>query len=176
MKKYITFKVWITSLVLFIIFCGFIIPYLDSISTIPIRSYDFLKNVIVFDQVDLYTLEHLYGTTEIPWITHFILDGLWPIIYCSLFYTSLYLAYKNTQLPYISYLLYLPCIILILDFIQSLVTTLYIQGLIQPSIVQMIPFIATSRWMLIYTNAAFIIVGVYYVVRSIKSNTLEHHE
>lgn len=160
MKK-LTFAHWIISLVVFILFCGFILPYIDFVTTDAIRTYDFSKNVIIFDEVALARLQNIQGSTTISPMIHLFVDVLWPLVYTSYFFISLHLIFRKSNYLYKNILLVLPFIILGLDFIQSFTTTLFIEQGNNSFLLQTISVIATLRWFLIYGCIGFMAYGLF---------------
>lgn len=160
MKK-LTFAHWLISLAVFIVFCGFVLPYIDVVTTDAIRTYDFSKNIILFDEVTRTQLQNIQGTITISPMIHLFVDVLWPLVYTSYFFVSLYIVFRKSNYPYKKQLLLLPISILALDFIQSFTTTIFIEQSANPFLLQVISSVATLRWAFIYATIGFMAFGLF---------------
>lgn len=181
MKKNITLKLYnmsnlkqvVLSIVIFIIFLAFVLPYISNYTETHTGSSQSPDTSLIYSVEDLYNIAETYGIDgrKSYVFIRFTFDLIWPIVYFYFLVTTVSYLLKKSNLVRLKYLIILPLSGLIFDYLENISSSIVM--ITYPIKINMIaylvPYFTLLKW--IFIGLSFInliVLLIYYLILKLR--------
>jgi hypothetical protein len=167
-EKYASFRNVIISLVVFGLFVGLVLPYMNTLSEQYTSTVGSPDTSFSFDLARLNEIRMSYGEEgRINYvIIRWTFDVIWPFVYFA--FLGLSTAFLSKKIGFSTKLLYIPIVAVLFDFLENITATFYMLG--YPNDLYAVGYILIASSMIkwLFVSGSFLMVLELFVIHLYK--------
>jgi len=173
--KTVTGKIFLTALIIFIIFLSVILPWESARSGERLGFDKSPDSSLIYSQEELYEMAEAYGEDGRSYYirSRFSFDIIWPLVYFFFLWSGMALVLKNFSAWLVRSLVLLPFFGTIFDFLENLGASLVMYRYPAETFLvdQLTPGFTFAKWIFIYLSFVVLILGtgirIYYKLKKL---------